>query len=114
MPYGGDGASDRDNGIDAATDKLGSDLCIALGAALRPAIFDRDGLALDPAEFVQEGHECSRPRGEGRSIFPQEPYGRQCLLRARHERPRTRRAAEQRDELAPFHCWWLPCFQPKD
>ena len=26
------------------------------------------------------------------------------LLRARRERPRGRRAAEQRDEFAPFHC----------
>jgi hypothetical protein len=26
------------------------------------------------------------------------------LLRARHERPSCRRAAEQRDELAPSHC----------
>jgi hypothetical protein len=26
------------------------------------------------------------------------------LLRARHKRPSRRRAAEQRDELAPFHC----------
>mgnify|MGYP003694463923 CR=1 FL=1 len=29
------------------------------------------------------------------------PFGR--LLRARRERPRSRRAAEQRDELAPLH-----------
>src|SRR5262249_60662146 len=101
MPYAGDGASDRDNGIDVATDKLGSDLRIALAAALRPAIFDRDGLALDPAEFAQAGHECSRPWGEGRSICAQEPYGRQLLLRAHRDRPRSRRAAEQRDELPP-------------
>ena len=35
----------------------------------------------------------------------QEPDGRQLrrLLRARRERPRRRRAAEQRDELAPLH-----------
>jgi hypothetical protein len=26
-----------------------------------------------------------------------------CLLRVRRERPRGRRAAEQRDELAPVH-----------
>src|SRR5262249_12565053 len=40
------------------------------------------------------------------------PFGRQArnpitgilLLRVRRERPRGRRAAEQRDELAPFHC----------
>jgi len=106
MPYGGNGASDRDNGIDVATDKLGCDLRIALGAALRPAILNCDGLALDPAEFTHSGHECSRPWGEGRSICAQEPYGRQLsrLLRARRERPRGCRAAQQRDELAaPNH-----------
>ena len=33
----------------------------------------------------------------------QEPnYGHGALLRARRERQRRRRAAEQRDELAPF------------
>jgi hypothetical protein len=33
-----------------------------------------------------------------------EPNHRHCrLLRARRERPRRRRAAEQRDEIASFH-----------
>jgi hypothetical protein len=30
------------------------------------------------------------------------------LLRARRERPRDRRAADQRDEVAPFHCSMPP------
>jgi hypothetical protein len=34
-------------------------------------------------------------------------------LRVRRERPRSRRSAEQRDELAPFHCPILPCFRQK-
>jgi hypothetical protein len=34
------------------------------------------------------------------------------LLRPRRERPRRGRAAEQRDELAPFHCQRLPCLRP--
>jgi hypothetical protein len=29
----------------------------------------------------------------------------------RRERPRSRRAAEQRDELAPFHVWMAPAWQ---
>ena len=43
---------------------------------------------------------CGRRRARA-----QEPDGRQLarLLRARRERPRGRRAAEQRDELAPSH-----------
>ena len=42
--------------------------------------------------------------GRGRADA-KEPDGRPLrrLLRARRERPRRRRAAEQRDELAPFH-----------
>jgi hypothetical protein len=31
-------------------------------------------------------------------------------LRERRERPRRCRAAEQCDELAAFHCRFLPCF----
>src|SRR5262249_59204920 len=39
--------------------------------------------------------------GEGRENADQRAD--QLLLRARRGRPRCRRAAEQRDELAPFH-----------
>src|SRR5262245_39405199 len=35
------------------------------------------------------------------------------LLRPRREGPR-RRAAEERDELAPFHQQFLPCFEGED
>jgi hypothetical protein len=34
-------------------------------------------------------------------------------LRARCERPRGRRAAENRDELAAFHVWMAPAWQEK-
>jgi len=34
------------------------------------------------------------------------------LLRTRRERPRCR-AADERDEFAPFHCQCFPCFRPK-
>src|SRR5262245_17865193 len=33
------------------------------------------------------------------------------LLRARRERPRGCRAAEQRDKLAPVHVWMAPAWQ---
>jgi hypothetical protein len=36
------------------------------------------------------------------------------LLRPRRQRPRGCRAAEQRDELAPFHQQFLPCFEAED
>ena len=97
-------ASDRDNDIDLEPDELGRDLGVALAASLRPAILDRDGAALDPAEFAQPLHKSGGPLAPGRRRGrAQEPDGRQLprLLRARRERPSGRRAAEKRDELAP-------------
>src|SRR5207244_2155729 len=42
----------RDNDVDFAPDQLGRDLGEALAASLCPAILDRDGATLDPAEFA--------------------------------------------------------------
>jgi hypothetical protein len=42
-----------------------------------------------------------------------EPVGAACFLRARRERPRGCRAAEEPDELAPFHRQCFPCFRRK-
>ena len=74
-------------------------------APLRPAILYRDGAALDPAEFPQPAQKrrsswsspsaCSRPGSRWSALC--------LLLRPRRQRPRCRRAAEQRDELAPLH-----------
>ena len=85
-------------------DELGRDLGIALLASLRPAILDRDGAALDPAEFAQPLHQGGEPSAARcRRAGDQKPDGRQLarLLRAGGERPnrgRGSRAAEQRDE----------------
>jgi hypothetical protein len=51
--YCGDSGSIRNNDINIQADKLGCDLSVALGSSLRPAIIDRDGAALGPAEFTQ-------------------------------------------------------------
>src|SRR5215472_882032 len=71
---------------------------------VRPAVFDRHILTLDIAGFVQALAERCRERDVPRSYRAVEkPDHRDCrLLRARREGPRSR-AAEQRDELAPFH-----------
>jgi hypothetical protein len=72
---------------------------------IRPPVFDRDRAAFDPAKFAQSPHKicdegapgCSRgsaQQSDGRH-FPR-------LLRARRERPRHRRAADERDGLATF------------
>src|SRR5205807_594314 len=95
-----------DNDIDLESDQLGGDFGEALAASLRPAILDRDIATFDPAKVAQPLHKSSGPlasaRPRGRA---QEPDGGQLsrLLRARRERPSSRRAAEQRDELAPIH-----------
>src|SRR5262249_6496 len=78
----------------------------ALVAALRPAILDRDGATLDPAEFAQSLHESGDPLAHDRRRGgAQQPDGGQLrrLLRARRKRPRSRSAAEKRDELTPLH-----------
>src|SRR5437899_9951998 len=55
----------RNNDIDVEPNELGRDLGVALGAALRPAILDRDGATLDPTEFAQACHKSSRPWTKG-------------------------------------------------
>src|SRR5262249_52323625 len=96
----------RDNDIDLEPDELGREFGGAVAASLRPAIVDRKVATLDPAEFAQPLHKSGDPMAVGRRrAGAQETDSRQLsrLLRPRRERPRRRRAAEQRDELATFH-----------
>ena len=57
--------SRRDDDIDLEPDELGRDLGEALVASLRPAIPDRDGATLDPAEFAQSLHKSGDPFARG-------------------------------------------------
>src|SRR6516164_11103033 len=70
-----------------------------------PAIFDRHVLALDIAGVLEALAECAHTvRKRVRRCTAEEPdhrHGR--LLCTRRERPRCRRAAEQRDEVTAFH-----------
>jgi hypothetical protein len=71
--------------------------------ALRPVELERDVLvdvvaALGEA-FAESGH-LRRPLG-GRAGVDEADHRHRRLLRARRERPRDRRAADERDELAP-------------
>src|SRR5262249_59558798 len=72
---------------------------------LGPAVFDCDILALTKAAILKPLTKCAeemRVRG-GRCTVKKSDHRHRWLLRARGERPRRRRAAEQRDELAPLH-----------
>ena len=79
-----------------------------LGQSLDPpackSIFDVDVLPLDITEITQpltEGVDFRR--WSGRAVMQEtDPRDFRRLLRMRRERPSRRRAAEQRDELAPL------------
>src|SRR5262249_23341631 len=69
---------------------------------------DLDVTALSPAELLQLLPECREislifPIILGKCHQDSDPPHSLALLRPRRERPRGRRAAEQRDELATFH-----------
>src|SRR5262245_35842108 len=76
-----------------------------MGSIFRRAVFDQHVLALDEARFLQTlAERGDQVREVGERGVPQETNNRhRRLLRAHRERPHSRRAAEQRDELAPLH-----------
>src|SRR5262249_765453 len=70
----------------------------------RPAVFDHKVAAFNIAGLAQTPPEAGQPGGVGlRRPEVQISNHRHRLLRTRAERPRSRRAAKQRDELAAFH-----------
>src|SRR5499433_214554 len=71
----------------------------------RPTVFDRDILALAKAGLFQTFAKCAQAVRESIRRYRGEKsdHRHRPLLRARRERPRSRRAAEQRDELAALH-----------
>ena len=101
-----DCASLGDNDIDFEPDKFRGDLGVALARPSAQRYSYRNGATVDPAEFVEPLNKSIDPSAMGcRRARGQQPDGRQLarLLRARRKRPSRRRAAEQRDELAPLH-----------
>src|SRR5262249_16445566 len=72
---------------------------------LRPAVFDRHVLALDVADLLHAlaelAHTVRQPVGRPAVEKPDRWHCR--LLRARRERPRSRRPPAHPDECAPFH-----------
>ena len=80
-----------------------------LGVKRPPARVDPDVAAVRPPELLESLPECGDVGLSFRVTLgiahqhadPPHPVG---LLRTRRERPSGRRAAQQRDELAPLHC----------
>ena len=83
---------------------LGCKLGKAIHSALAPSVFDRDITTFDPTERTQSLPErrdvLTVGRRHARAEKPDGGYPR-ALLRARRQRPRRSRPAEQRDEVAP-------------
>src|SRR5262249_4487942 len=74
-----------------------------MGLIFRRAVFDHDVLALDEACFLEAlAERGDEMRGIGERCATEKSNHWQ-LLRAHRQRPRGRRAAEQRDELAALH-----------
>src|SRR5258707_14897641 len=76
----------------------------AIELALHPVVLDRHVLALDVAGFVEAFAERSDIAYGvlGRPAIDEADYWR-WLLRARRERQGHRRAADERDEVAPSY-----------
>src|SRR5262249_37464479 len=77
----------------------------AITMPVRPAVFDGDVFAFDKTRFFQTALECGHERSPfcGGWATKKADHWDSPMLRARRARPRHRRAAEQRDELAAFH-----------
>src|SRR4051812_25012140 len=85
--------------------EIGRQVRQAVVLAFRPAEFDRQVLVLYKARFLQALAQCSHQMRKRvrRANVEETNNARPGLLRTRCQRPRCRRAAKQRDELAPRH-----------
>ena len=106
----------RSNQSDIAPDEIGCHGRQAIVLALRPALLDRQIPALAVTGLGETLTKCTAERepnpGWARAVKDTDHRHHPGLC-TRGNRPRSRRAAEERDEITPFHCQCLPCFQPK-
>ncbi len=95
----------RDNDRHRQADQLGDQTRQAVQLIVGVAVFNRDVLAfVEPrrCEALTEARDHGRGRRKRRTA--QKPdYRHSRLLRPRRQRPRSRRAAKQRDEFATLH-----------
>src|SRR5262249_4768917 len=87
------------------SDKFGRKPRQPIVLSVGPSIFDSHVLALDIAELAEALSQCRRKMRArmGRATIEEPDHRHRRLLRARRERPCSRRATEQGDERAPFH-----------
>src|SRR6516164_10667446 len=86
-----------------AADQVSDQRCHTIILALQPVVLDYYVLAFDVAGLAQPPTERGRRARPAfrRSTVNKADHGQRRLLRSRRERPRSCRAAEKRDELAP-------------
>src|SRR5262249_22204321 len=98
-------ASGRDNDANLTADQIVRELREAIDAILRPAINDGHVFTFGKADLFQALAECAETARHGirRSAIEEPDHRHRWLLRARRDRPRGRRATDERDELAPPH-----------
>jgi hypothetical protein len=85
------------------THEIGGEPCQSIVLTVSRAIVEGDVLTLDKPCFIETlaNDRNERRVHSGRTAAEQSDHRKRTLLRPRRERPRCRRAAEQRDELAP-------------
>jgi hypothetical protein len=98
----------RENDVRGERGQFGRVFAHGFGIAETPAIVDADILSHHPAQLLQTLREGGQPglcfrivrRKRCEDANARNPP---TLLRMRHDRPRSSRAAEQRDEIAALH-----------
>src|SRR5262249_6308147 len=97
--------SGRDNHGDLPPNQLGRQLRQPIKLILAPTVYDRYVIALDIAGVLEALAKSAQTvlNSLRRSVIKEADHRHRRLLRARREWTRGDRAAEQRDELAPFH-----------
>src|SRR5262249_32587817 len=88
-----------------ALHKLGHQCRHAIELILSATIFDYNIAAIDETGFAEALTKCRGKMGAciGGAVMEKANYWQRRLLRGHRERPRRRRAAEQRHELPPSH-----------
>src|SRR5262249_10163948 len=99
------GHASREDRADPASNQIGREGPQTIILAFRPSIFDRQVATFDIADFAQSLMESTQPGRitVGRCALEKTDRWHRSLLRPGRERPHGRRAAKNRDELAPFH-----------